>query len=42
MVCNSGVTEQLGALSNLATQGPPEAADSSTKVYQISNIKVLF
>ena len=28
---NSGVTEQLGALSNFAIQGPPEAADKSTK-----------
>ena len=27
----SGVTEQLGALSNFAIQGPPEAADKSTK-----------
>ena len=38
----SGVTEQLGALSNLAMQGPPEAADRSTKVCQISNIKANF
>ena len=37
----SGVTEQLGALSNLAMQGPPEAADRSTKVHQISNIKAV-
>ena len=38
----SGVTEQLGALSNLATQGAPEAADRSTKVCQISNINTVF
>ena len=38
----SGVTKQLGALSNLATQGPPKAADRSEKVCQISNIKTVF
>ena len=35
----SGVMEQLRVLSNSAMQGPPEAADRSTKVCQISNIK---
>ena len=38
----SGVTEQLGVLSNLAAQGPPGEADRSTKVCQISNIKTVF
>ena len=38
----SGVTEQLGILSNLAIQGPSDAADRSTKVCQISNIKAVF
>ena len=41
-VRGSGVTEQLGALSNLAMQGPLETADRSTKVYQISTIKMVF
>ena len=43
--CNSlhtsSVTEQLGALSNLAVQGPTEAADTSRKLFQISEISCL-
>ena len=40
--CHNGATEQLGAFSNLAMQGAPEAADRSTKVHKISNIKAVF
>ena len=38
----SGVTEQLGALSNLAVHGPLDAAGRSARFYQISIIKAVF
>ena len=38
----SGVTELLKALNNLAIQGPSDAADRSTEVCQIFDIKAVF